>query len=196
MGSSIRESPQVNFRQIAAGAITNGAQQKPRELAQFLELVSALNPRVIVEIGVHAGGTLFAWRQLAETVVGIDEFPGGAEPIYCISGHPRNEHGAETIIGDSHNESTVSALTDLLDGRLIDCLFIDGDHTYDGVRQDYEMYRPLVRAGGLIGFHDIATHDLQNCDVEQFWNEIKDQSSVEIIDPEGGPWGGIGAIGR
>ena len=35
-----------------------------------------------------------------------------------------------------------------------DFLFIDGDHT--GVGRDYEMYRDLVRPGGLIAFHDIV----------------------------------------
>jgi hypothetical protein len=34
-------------------------------------------------------------------------------------------------------------------------LFIDGDHTYEGVRRDFEMYSPLVRKGGIIAFHDI-----------------------------------------
>jgi hypothetical protein len=36
----------------------------------------------------------------------------------------------------------------------VDFLFIDGDHTYDAVRQDYELYFPKIRKGGLIFFHD------------------------------------------
>lgn len=179
---------------IAAAAIGHGAIQKNRELAEFIDLLADLKPDVIVEIGVHAGGTLHAWAQFAATVIGIDDTPGGPEPIYCISGQPRNEHGAAMIIGDSHNVATVEALTERLGGQLIDCLFIDGDHSLAGVRQDFEMYRPLVRPGGLIGFHDIATHDVPNCDVPQFWNEIKDEAAVEIIDPEGATWGGIGVL--
>ena len=35
---------------------------------------------------------------------------------------------------------------------MLDLLFIDGDHSYEGVRQDYKMYSKLVRDGGLIAF--------------------------------------------
>ena len=40
-------------------------------------------------------------------------------------------------------------------GEKLDFLFIDGDHSYDGVKADFEMYAPMVRPGGLIAFHDI-----------------------------------------
>ena len=36
-----------------------------------------------------------------------------------------------------------------------DFLFIDGDHTVEGVTKDFLLYRPLVRKGGVIAFHDI-----------------------------------------
>jgi len=35
-----------------------------------------------------------------------------------------------------------------------DFIFIDGDHTYDAVKQDYKMYYPAIKKGGLIFFHD------------------------------------------
>ena len=38
------------------------------------------------------------------------------------------------------------------------------------------MYAPLVRKGGMIAFHDIVTHKPgTQCEVERFWNEIKQQ---------------------
>jgi predicted O-methyltransferase YrrM len=40
--------------------------------------------------------------------------------------------------------------------KRLDFLFIDGDHTYEGVKQDFEMYTPLVRKGGLVAMHDIV----------------------------------------
>jgi len=38
----------------------------------------------------------------------------------------------------------------------VDLLFIDGDHSYEGCRLDFEMYRDLVAPDGLIVFHDIC----------------------------------------
>ncbi|HWI53962.1 MAG TPA: class I SAM-dependent methyltransferase [Symbiobacteriaceae bacterium] len=36
----------------------------------------------------------------------------------------------------------------------ISLLFIDGDHSYDGARADYERFSPHVVPGGIIAFHD------------------------------------------
>jgi hypothetical protein len=36
----------------------------------------------------------------------------------------------------------------------IDAIFIDGDHRYEAVKEDYELYFPKIKSGGLIFFHD------------------------------------------
>jgi hypothetical protein len=40
----------------------------------------------------------------------------------------------------------------------IDVLFIDGDHSYDGVKGDYERHAPNVKQGGVIFFHDACIY--------------------------------------
>lgn len=171
-----------DHRLIAEKAVENCAIQKPRELAEFLSLLVDVDVQVIVEIGVHMGGTLGAWRQVVPVVIGIDD-------AYPRKDWDSRDWGATVITGDSHDATTVVALEQCLDGRPIDCLFIDGDHTCDGVRQDYEMYGPLVRPGGLIAFHDIAPiadgqSNVDGIQVKRFWDEIKDESAVEIVDTE------------
>jgi hypothetical protein len=72
-------------------------------------------------------------------------------------------------------------------------LFIDGDHTYDGVRQDYEMYAPLVRPGGLVGFHDICQHpSMPFVQVNRFWATLDGDLEIFVTEPP--DWGGIGVI--
>ena len=81
--------------------------------------------------------------------------------------------------------------------RKIDFLFIDGDHTYEGIRADFENYSTLVRPGGLIAFHDIVIHVANpSCRVHEFWNEVKSRpGAVELIDRDGFEiWGGIGVL--
>ena len=41
----------------------------------------------------------------------------------------------------------------------IDLLFIDGNHDYEAVLQDYEQWSPLVKPGGTIAFHDVVLGD-------------------------------------
>jgi hypothetical protein len=77
----------------------------------------------------------------------------------------------------------------------LDFLFIDGDHTYEGVKQDYEMYKHLVKPGGWIGFHDIKDtefHRNANCRVDILWNELEGEKK-EFID-NSSAYGGIGFI--
>jgi predicted O-methyltransferase YrrM len=60
--------------------------------------------------------------------------------------------------GDHQNIKTiVSTSNDALDqlkGLKFDFIYIDGLHTYDGVKTDITNYLPLVKEGGVIGGHD------------------------------------------
>ena len=170
--------------------LTHNALQKGGELAGFLALLMDLDPlEVIVEVGSDAGGTLWAWQQLGARVIGVD-LPGAG----FNSGLAINDHGCEIIYGDSHDPLTRQALLGVLKGRPVDMLFIDGDHTYSGVKADYDMYSPLVRAGGIVALHDICDHPhVPQCKVKAFWDSL-DTSGKEEIVTEPATWMGIGVI--
>lgn len=55
-------------------------------------------------------------------------------------------------------------------GPAIRLLFIDGDHTYDGVRQDYAAWRAHIAPGGIIAFHDALEPTWP--DVSRFLDEV------------------------
>ena len=69
-----------------------------------------------------------------------------------------------------------------------------------GVRRDFELYAPLVRAGGLIALHDVLSHpQISGCEVDRFWAEIRERfRHREFLDHEDdrgwGQWGGVGLI--
>jgi cephalosporin hydroxylase len=165
------------------------AWQNVGELAEILYRLADEDPPVktVVEIGAAWGGTLYAWRQLpavpAVYAVTLTHYADLGSMV----------HGATVLTGDSHDRVTVQRLKDQLGGRPVDALFIDGDHTYEGVRRDWEMYAPLVRAGGLTLFHDIV------CDgepgVARFWAELRTEVEAggeqytEIIAKAGKPLG-------
>jgi len=86
---------------------------------------------------------------------------------------------------DSHAMATLDEVRDILEGRFVDLLFIDGDHTYLGAKQDYEMYSTLVKKGGLIIFHDIRRYvDKPEAEIDKLWNEltINKHNYYEIFD--------------
>jgi predicted O-methyltransferase YrrM len=155
--------------------------QVAEELVRLLEDVRRLNPQTVLEIGTHRGGTLYLWARLARPdaiLVSIDlpggKFGGGYSPfrtpIYRRFAQERQK--LHLMRANSHAESTLVETKRLLSGHQIDLLFIDGDHTCEGVKKDWEMYSPLVRSGGLIVFHDVAGN-YGETQVKAFWDTIK-----------------------
>jgi predicted O-methyltransferase YrrM len=194
---------------LAREAITGwGAIQRTWELASLLGTVRRMRPRVVMEIGTHRGGTLMCLAAMAAPdafLLSLDMHtsPMGEEPEW-----PAVERRIRSTLGprqelvslrmDSHTDGTLSAVREALGGRAVDFLFIDGDHTYGGVWQDFTMYSPLVRPGGRVAFHDIHLnpHDPVSR-VDRFWSEVKGRyRSRELIDQDfpGGTGMGIGVL--
>lgn len=188
---------------------TSGGYIKPSqvrwEIVSLAKIVETLKPKTVLEIGTSRGGTLFVWARLATKdakIVSID-LPGGEndwayprwkEPFYRT--FASKGQTIDLIRGDSHSEATVAELKRALGDDKVDFLFIDGDHTYDGVKKDYELYAPFVRPGGVIGFHDVALHPpITRSEVHVLWNEIKrTKRSQEFIEDQKQGWGGIGVL--
>ncbi len=65
---------------------------------------------------------------------------------------------------------------------MVDVLFIDGDHTYEGVKKDFELYSSLVKVGGIIAFHDIYPGPAKdNVGVLEFWSECRKHFNYKEI---------------
>ncbi len=175
------------------------------ELVEFAYFVQEQRPKTVLEIGTRSGGTFFLLCRLSDpgaTVVSLD-LPGGrwgggygTYRIPIIHRMRQPGQRLHLLRGDSHHPAMRDRLTKVLGGRPIDLLFIDGDHSYGGVKQDFEMYSPLVRPGGAIAFHDIVPHPhAPDIEVDRFWNEIKHRySHREIIEDRRQGWGGIGIL--
>jgi len=175
------------------------------EITKFLEIVAELRPKAVLEIGTANGGTLFLFTRVADPeakIISID-LPGGpfggGYPKWKIPLYKSFEQKGQKIYllrKNSHNPKTLDEVKGILGDEKLDLLFIDADHTYEGVRKDFEMYAPLVRKGGIVAFHDICEHPSETgCEVNKFWNEIKQRYKyVEIVEDWRQNWAGIGVI--
>jgi cephalosporin hydroxylase len=180
--------------------ITIRPMQVRSELRSLVRMVEDRPPRVVLEIGTANGGTLFVLARTASpdaTIISVD-LPGGD----FGGGYPRWKRGLYRtfaterqqlflIQGDSHREETIAHVRDLLNGRSVDLLLIDGDHTYEGVRRDFDAYNPFVANGGILAFHDIvpenpqrkSEYDLCSGQVPRFWSELRARyEHAELVD--------------
>jgi predicted O-methyltransferase YrrM len=179
------------------------------ELRDFLVLAQALEPRVVLEIGTARGGTLFLLTRIAAPdalLVSIDlssaedrRFAGRdirrRRPLFEAFAVARQR--VRFLVGDSHSVNMRTRVERTLGGRAIDLLFIDGDHSAEGVRGDFELYRDLVRRGGMIAFHDIVDGKAESVGgVPDFWRSIRTPDARELVrDREQGGYG-IGVLPR
>ncbi|MGA9752029.1 MAG: class I SAM-dependent methyltransferase [Acidobacteriota bacterium] len=184
-----------------------GIMQVRSELDQLLTMLRGERPRTILEIGTAQGGTLLFWAWAAPKdaeIITVDlhhgPFGGGHRRSqgWLYRRFATGRQRIHLVRGDSHATRTWEKVKKLLRGRQADFLFIDGDHSLEGVETDYRLYGPLVRPGGIIAFHDIvpAPYELVG-GVPSFWAQMKPSMGGEEIVEDWNQGGyGIGWIGR
>jgi predicted O-methyltransferase YrrM len=198
------------------------------EIKTLASLVQEKQPQSVLEIGTAKGGSFYIWSRYLDSVeelVSLD-LPGGRfgggyteqkTKLFRKFAPSKQMH---FVRDDSHQPDTYSKVSEHVEDRF-DFLFIDGDHTYEGVKQDFEMYSQLVSDGGIIALHDIVSHPDNkdvverrrqsvpgleerhlswgeghpDCNVDQFWREVTDEYDTEkIISHPKQTWAGIGVV--
>jgi GT2 family glycosyltransferase len=147
------------------------------------DLIATFRPSLLVELGTHYGESYFGMCQaVQENAV--------ACMCYAIDTWEGDQHAGyydESVFEEvnRYNEDNYASFSKLLrttfdaaqhdfgDGT-VDLLHIDGLHTYDAVRHDFETWFPKVRSGGVVLIHDIAARhaDFQ---VWKLWHELAPQ---------------------
>ncbi|RYZ08845.1 MAG: class I SAM-dependent methyltransferase [Myxococcales bacterium] len=154
---------------------------------EILGLIGELRERKVervVEIGTARGGTLFLLlRSLSPTgrfvSVDLPSGPfGGGYPHWkalLFRSLARRGQSLSLLRGDSHLEETRERVSRALDGPA-DFILIDGDHSYEGAKRDFELYRHLLGERGFLAFHDIVPGATEKVGgVPQLWQELKAQ---------------------
>lgn len=171
------------------------AYQNVIEFGHLWEFLEAREPRHLLEIGSLFGGTLWYWSFLPtlEQLVTIDipsDWEAVAAGVRAARPSWSEWMGAvdfHDIEGDSHDPALVDRVRAILDGDLLDVAFIDGDHSETGVRQDFDLWAPLVTPGGVVAFHDtIPNGNRHEPGVAKFTRELQWRyPSIEFFDPDG-----------
>jgi predicted O-methyltransferase YrrM len=179
--------------------------QVREEITELLEMVAINKPKFVLEIGTAGGGTLFLLSRVASpdaSIISLDllsgVFGGGypSQKIPFFRTFATQDQKMYFVRENSHLLQTFHSVEGILKGHKLDFLLIDGDHTYNGVKKDFEMYSKLVKKGGMIAFHDIVPGNFDSVGgVPRYWNEIKPvHSSYEIVEDWNQDGYGIGIL--
>jgi len=157
-------------------------------------LVDALRPGVIVELGTYSGVSYSAMCQavkslgLSTSCFAVDTWKGDehagfySEDVYrdLCAFHDRHYSAFSRLVRSPFDE----ALPHFADGT-IDLLHIDGLHTYEAVRHDYESWLPKLSADAIVLFHDTNVRETTFA-VHRLWREISgDRPHFEFMHGHG-----------
>lgn len=153
------------------------------------DLVAAVRPKVLVELGTQAGLSYFGMCQAVRE-------HGLSARCYAVDTWAGDEHtGAydDTTWLDvsTYNAANYADFSELLrmrfeeavlrfDDGAIDLLHIDGFHTYDAVKTDFETWSPKVRPGGIILFHDVNAR-MMDFGAWRYWSELEDSHETFLF---------------
>jgi hypothetical protein len=150
-------------------------QQDPEEFARFVHYMAVHGPKgnLTLDIGIASGGQTKFLRDYYSAektiVVDIGQHPNFRE-------WPRIKKQLNTdlileIIEDSHKPSVREKLAPYR-GK-VDFAFVDGDHSYAGLRKDIFLARELLRPGGWMALHDtLAVADCKRVHEEMLQSSI------------------------
>jgi len=144
-----------------------GLSQSIPEWQAFLEYVHGyflhrdIKRPIVLEIGTEDNYQRRFYEELLDAeYIGIDSNP--------------KVKGEIDILGNSRDEAVVKEVKVRLASRRIDLLFLDGDHSYAGVKEDYEIYGPLT--ANLIALHDIFNTKIDPnfppVETHKLWREL------------------------
>lgn len=162
-------------------------------LPLFYMLKCIHKPKVYLETGTLFGGSIcYLMRDKTPCCfIGVDKFDGyykdqdyggSTDPVTGIEitleralknidNNNPHKHQCFLVKGSSYAPETIENVTKLLGEHKIDMLFIDGDHSKEGVTNDWQYYSPMVSSGGLIIFDNYS---------DTTWVEVKE--TVDQLD--------------
>jgi len=146
-------------------------------------LIEKLKPTIFVELGTHSGNSYFSFCQAVEELkiatkcYAVDTWEGDEHASF----YDKNVFKRVKSINDEHFNRVSSLLkmtfVDALayfNDQTVDLLHIDGLHTYEAVKHDFDTWLPKLSKQGVVIFHDTNVRD-RGFGVWKFWEELREK---------------------
>lgn len=174
-----------NVRQVLVGIPSAWGSGDVTGHVLFVDwLIQEMQPKITVDLGVDYGYSLIALaHNNPGAVYGVDGFEGdewtGVRDTFNYVDNNIKQLGFKNV-------SLIRGFFDDICeiwNHPIDILHIDGFHSYEAVKKDYDKWSKFVVDSGVIMFHDTNSHDAR-FGVKKFFEEL-DLPKFEFLEFEG-----------
>ena len=151
-------------------------------------IIQQVKPKIFVELGTHTGNSYFSFCQTVEkhalptSCYAVDTWAGDehagryTDDVYNRVNHHNSEKYAHfSKLMRMTFDDALAYFTD----ASIELLHIDGLHTYEAVKHDFESWLPKLAPGAVVLFHDTQVRE-RNFGVWKLWQELKEQYPLNI----------------
>lgn len=158
-------------------------------------ITQEVRPKIFVELGTHYGHSYFAFCQsvveatLATKCYAVDTWQGDEhagqynDDVFTKVNMYHQRHYAHfSRLLRMNFDDAVNYFSD----QSINLLHIDGLHTYEAVRHDFETWLPKLASGAIVLFHDTNVRE-RGFGVWKFWEELQERypNNLEFLHSHG-----------
>lgn len=143
-------------------------------------LMRTLQPKIFVELGTHTGNSYFSFCQarkegdLETTCFAVDTWQGDEHAGYYgqdVFSDVNQYHEAHYASFSRLLRMTFDEAVEAFPDGSVDLIHIDGLHTYDAVKHDFQTWLPKLSSTAVVLFHDTNVRG-HGFGVWQFWSEL------------------------
>ena len=151
-------------------------------------VIQEISPKIFVELGTHSGNSYFSFCQsvfeagISTKCNAVDTWKGDEnagqydEEIYVkVNAHHQERYAGFSRLLRMTFDDAVTCFAD----ESIELLHIDGLHTYEAVRHDFETWLPKLAPGAVVMFHDTNVRE-RDFGVWKLWEELQARYSYNL----------------
>lgn len=164
---------------VYTGTFMRTGNSELNNLCDFIKNSGCI-PNTIVEIGSFQGEstTIFSQNFVDSKIFAVDIWSNNYEMDINANNPKDVENNFDFLTRDYNNiikiKMSSENFSNVIADKSVDFIYIDGDHSYNGVNTDIIKWRNKVKNGGYIGGHDYVEDrvDLIRAIKENFPNDV------------------------